>query len=496
MVDEHIFGGGDLVVLIREKRNEFIELCKEITESENISETEAKRLFNWFEDNAVVKTQSPMDGIYPRLAEMLSEETLSETDAHELHGLLKYCIEIFEKIEKYYLELVELIHNLFHPLAFCYECNLEKEEDAHVCIENITSDKKLRDKILTKSLKIININKIKHIDINNIDYKKLFIKNIHQIIKSLCNDKDYYGVEYYKYNIYAFYIIFSELSEKTYRVKRFTDNQLYFYHGLYKDVKSLNFLFFDSYRKNKFRKGNFIKNLDGQRDRIDIILGITNILYSGTAMDAPSTDQHNMAIFIMRGFIENWFRNNFDLCINDNSHLQISLILSIIKKHLYIRDRKTKVSPLKDIDNHIESLSNIIQWSNIYVHTERSPLFWMPYIVFKYLKYVKDECTIGYSEDTGTTTLYPPLIYKDSDVYKKICEEIQKIQIDNKKYKVKKCCFSNVPCAGWLVRCGWLGRLMPWMRGLWRPSVRRCVHRESYTPIPAGRRFTAERRWW
>ena len=101
MVDEHIFGG-DLVVLIREKRNKFIELCKEITESENISETEAKRLFNWFEDNSDVQKQSPMNVIYPRLAEMLSGGKLSETDAHELHGLLKHCIEIFEKIEKYY----------------------------------------------------------------------------------------------------------------------------------------------------------------------------------------------------------------------------------------------------------------------------------------------------------------------------------------------------------------------------------------------------------
>lgn len=426
MVDEHIFGG-DLVVLIREKRNKFIELCKEITESENISETEAKRLFNWFEDNSDVQKQSPMNVIYPRLAEMLSGGKLSETDAHELHGLLKHCIEIFEKIEKYYLELVELIHNLFHPLAFCYEYNLGRETDAYLYIKNITSANKLRDKILINSLKIININKIKNIDINNIDYKKLFITNIHQIIKTLCSNKEYYGIEYYRYNIYAFYIIFSELSEKTYRVEKFTDNQLYFYYGLYQDVKLLNYLFFDSYRKNNFEKGNFIKNLDGQRDRINIISGITHILYAGTAMDAPSTDQHNMAIFIMRGYIENWFRNNFDLCINDNSHLKISLILSIIKKHLSIRDRKTKVSPLKEIDKHIESLSNIIEWSNIYVHTERRPLFWIPYIVFKYLKYVKNECTNGYRQDTGTITLYPPLIYEDSDIYKKICEEIKNL---------------------------------------------------------------------
>ena len=71
--------------------------------------------------------------------------------------------------------------------------------------------------------------------------------------------------------------------------------------------------------------------------------------------------------------------------------------------------------------------NNIIEWSNIYVHTERRPLFWIPYIVFKYLKYVKNECTNGYRQDTGTITLYPPLIYEDSDVYKKICEEIKNL---------------------------------------------------------------------
>lgn len=335
-----------------------------------------------------------------------------------------------EQFKTKYNELNRFITTLLHPLVFAYE-NYDVSSKIEEDIKNTVRNKELQNKIFITFLEMIDIKNIKHVNMKNLSYKEILNTNIHQIINCICNEKiGVDKIEYFKYHIMSYYIVFSHFCELTNKQNYWNSTQLYFFKEIYFNLEVLQTSFLE-YRKKQFPDEDY-SDLPacysyGYRHDLDIFLGIRHLLYSGTVFDAGSQDQPNMSIFIMRGYIENWLRKNFAAYSGRSNFLPISQVFDVLKYHKDEIKNDKIASEVKYIDKHIESLSIINNWSNLYVHSEKRPIFWVPYIILIYLTSLISECRDAYIRTSNIHSTNPPFIPEKSDVYSLICNDISSL---------------------------------------------------------------------
>lgn len=335
------------------------------------------------------------------------------------------------EIKERYINLDRMINDLLHQLSFAFTDRVIPPAEIELEIQKMVSNKELLNTIFIEFLKLLGFRQLKYIDINDLSHEKSFNVYIHKIINSICNNRTntLETNEYYKCHLIAFYIIFSELAERTLAHEFWNPAQLYFFEGLYRDIKFLKTLFLKKIIQEKFPGEDFsslpflIKN--GSRERLDINLGIRNLLYSGTILSAPSTDLPNMSIFIIRSHIENWLRDNFKAYTCGSEFIPISAVFNTLKQYANEIRNDPVASTLNNIDKHINTLSSINTWSNLYVHSLRRPFFWVPHIIFKYINFLEGECLTSYCKVYGTVHLYPPFIPNQAEIYPIICDGIK-----------------------------------------------------------------------
>jgi hypothetical protein len=138
-----------------------------------------------------------------------------------------------------------------------------------------------------------------------------------------------------------------------------------------------------------------------------------SLLYSNTL----SEDNVNVAVFIIRGYIESWIRNSFGLFYSGNGkYISISEILNAIKKSL---DKSADIEMLK----YTSSLIAINNWSNFYIHWKEKAIFWVPYFIEIYLNSL---IIYLHNEFLNSTKIYytsPPFTNKESELYSKVRSE-------------------------------------------------------------------------
>ena len=215
----------------------------------------------------------------------------------------------FDEIKSLYDTLDIKIYKMFGEICFLYEQRCSNKTIITSAIDTMLLNHMLFDEIFLDMLNFIGMKKIKCVSKNNICHDSLFKNSEYQIINFLCNDcsKLRKKKEYYKYNMFAFYIIVSNLIKKS--VGKFNKvSQIHFFHEMYSNITYLLSLYVTNILPQMFPGSDFSifpKVINSEnRDRIDIQLGIRNLLYTGTVLETPTADKQNIAIFAIRGFIE------------------------------------------------------------------------------------------------------------------------------------------------------------------------------------------------
>ena len=313
---------------------------------------------------------------------------------------------------------------------------LQNEAQGESSEERIKAEKRivekypLLDKLFRVFLELLEVKKIKNVNMKNYTPEDIFKGNINTIIDSICKktpvENDFC---FYKCNIYAFYIITHEVLSKMHQNDELNGNSLWFFDSIYTDISALLTMYCDSIAKEKFNGSDISCGAktyrNPSRPKIDVLLGIRHMLYKGTACDVPSTDLPNIAVFSLRNYIELWLRENFNAYMIGKTFIPVSKIFSVLEKNINEIKKDHVAKNLRDIDRHIQTLSIINEWINSYVHSNYRALFWKPHIILKYLNLVIDECKKAYAISLGSYLLFPPLIPEQAPVYKKICKEIQ-----------------------------------------------------------------------
>ncbi len=335
----------------------------------------------------------------------------------------------FQEKKQIYREASLLIRRLFHEASFHQGGEIDSTREERIKIEKKLVDNSfLLDQLFWTLLDIFDIKKIKNVNMNCFTSEDIFNNNANSIVNGLCQNEDPMKVDFYKYNIYGFYIVTCDLLRHMYRFRIFRGNSLWFFESIYRDISSLLTAYSKTIAKQKYNGEDISDGVgtyrSGRRQEIDILFGIRHMLYGGTALDAGSTDLPNIAVFALRNYIEFWLRENFNAYSVGNNFIPVSKIFSVLLKNI----DKIKDDPLakilKGIQAHIETLSIINTWTNTYVHSQFRDLFWMPHIIFKYLFLLKEECYKAYAKSTGNRPVFPPLIPKKASIYQTICQEI------------------------------------------------------------------------
>lgn len=335
-----------------------------------------------------------------------------------------------------YTDLENNIDALFHNAVMLYEINESQIPLLENAIKELLNNRSILDSIFKSSLDLLEIKKIKNVDNNNYMPSDIFNANKNQIVDSICSLKHKNIVNIYKYNIYAFYIITHEVLEKAYDYSYYKPSQLFFYSEIYRDIRCLFTGYWDLYAKKKYPHDVFSprkKTYKNQnREEIDILLGIRHLLYGGTVLDAVSSDLPNMAISMIRNYIEIWLKKNFNVyTYNDSNFITMSKIFRVLQKNIKEIKSDPIASTVKNIDRHINTLSQINTWTNFFIHSQRRPFFWKPSIIFKYLNSLIDDCREAYKITAATWSLYPPLIPENAAIYSHLCEAIKSNQSMN-----------------------------------------------------------------
>lgn len=339
----------------------------------------------------------------------------------------------FQEAKQLYIKANDLINELFHELAYFYEGGDASPEERKQAEKKIVDNSYLLDELFCVLLELLEVKNIKNVNMKNYASEDIFKGNANKIIDSLCIASDI-NIDFYKYNVYAFYIITCDVLSKMHKIKMhkikiFNGKSLWFFDSIYRDILSLLTAYCDTIVKEKFNGSDIpcgVKTYrSSSRQTINILLGIRHMLYGGTACDAGSTDSPNIAVFALRNYIEFWLRENFNAYLIGNTFLPVSKIFSVLRKNINEIKADPIANNLKNITSHIQTLSNINEWTNTYVHSRFRDLFWMPHIVLKYLNLVSEQCREAYKKSSGTLSLFPPFIPKQAPVYTKICNEIQ-----------------------------------------------------------------------
>ena len=340
----------------------------------------------------------------------------------------------FQEAKQLYMKADALINELFHESAFLqHEGRDTLPEEREKAEKNIVNNSYLLDELFCVLLELFEVNSIKNVNMKHYTSEDIFKGNANKIIDSLCISSTKH-IDFYIYNVYAFYIITCDVLSRMHKFKIFNGTSLWFFDSIYRDISSLLTAYCDTIAKKKFNGLDIscgVKTYrSSSRQTVNILLGIRHMLYVGTACDAGSTDSPNIAIFALRNYIEFWLRENFNAYLIGNTFLPVSKIFSVLRKNINEIKADPIANNLKNITSHIQTLSNINEWTNTYVHSRFRDLFGMPHIVLKYLNLVSEQCREAYKKSSGTLSLFPPFIPEQAPVYTKICDEIHRSDND------------------------------------------------------------------
>lgn len=324
----------------------------------------------------------------------------------------------------------ELINKLFRD-AYFFQTELNATLMEKVNVEKrIVNNSYMLNDLFCVLLKLFEVEKIKNINMSNYTSEDIFNGNANTIIDNLCQSS-FTNINFYKYNVYSFYIIACNLLKNMSMHNIFGGTSLWFFSDMYKDISSLLTMYAETVAKKKFNNLDISCGIKCHRSflrqEINILLGIRHMLYGGTACDTPSTDLPNIAIFSLRNYIEFWLRENFTAYTVEKKFIPISKVFSVLKNNKEEINKDPIAKKLKGITRHIETLSNINTWSNTYIHSKYCSLFWIPHIVLKYLNFINERCRSAYENSSGRILLFPPFIPKQAPIYTKICNEIKEL---------------------------------------------------------------------
>jgi len=312
--------------------------------------------------------------------------------------------------------------------SFCGEARLaqepsydfsEREMNKLYCY--IIGETKSNDKVFREALQLLKIKKLKYIKLDSSCLAEEILSHYkHSIVTKICRlasenrSEEIFKKEYYRDNLLAFYVImdrFLRLSKD-----KMPDGFFAFITEMDGDFR---YLLWDFVKKHGSIPDDRMDSLprtctSTTRHDVGVLAGINSLLYFGVS----SNDSVNIAIFALRGYLECWVRESFDIPDAGGESKTISTIIQAICESI-------SVEPDKELKKYFESIGAINRWSNIYIHSKRKVVFWVPHFIALYLDGLREHVVKKIVEERQEYTLFPALTQKDSALYNSVREKLK-----------------------------------------------------------------------
>lgn len=342
----------------------------------------------------------------------------------------------------------QLITELLYEVVSLRE-NRASAKDVADAVKDMAEKRALLEQLFQELLQLIGDGKIKNVSEGDYNSDNIFHACQHQIIQTTCLNNDIYEESFYKCHFISFYIYMCKILDQCKNHKSELELDMYpplfprlgnLFEDAYSSIGYLLTLYAKFYASKRYGREihgpRLCKNC--KRPQICMLMELKHILYEGTPLDACGHNPSNMAIAGIRQFIEVWLRSSFDAWERpDKSNIPISAFFTALRKNITEINNDPIARGIKDIENDINTLDAINQWSNIYIHSDLRHIFWIPYISFWYLCERYDYYIKYYKGIFGVIDLFPPFISKKCKCWELINKEImtKKYSKRNKKQK-------------------------------------------------------------